>query len=46
MKLKEAQKSSTEAFKSSDNDLEIKHVNVHKSVEQNMEIFDLGNSEG
>ena len=32
MNLKEAQKSSTEALKSSENDLKIKTVNVHKTV--------------
>ena len=33
MKLKETQKSSTEALKSSENDLKIKNVNVHKTIE-------------
>ena len=34
MKLKEVQKSSTKALKSSENDLKIKNVNVHKTIEQ------------
>ena len=45
MKLKEAQKSSTEALKSSENDLKIKHVNVHKTIEKNNETNDLSRSE-
>ena len=32
MKLKVAQKSSTELFESSENDLKIKNVNVHKTI--------------
>ena len=34
MKFKEAQKSSTEALKSSENDLKIKDANDHKTVEK------------
>ena len=34
MKVKVAQKSSTELFESSENDLKIKHVNVHKTNEK------------
>ena len=40
MKLKEAQKSSTEALKSSENDLKIKNVNVHKTIEKSQKIDD------
>ena len=32
MKVKVAQKSSTELFESSENDLKIKNVNVHKTI--------------
>ena len=32
MKVKVAQKSSTEPFESSENDLKIKNVNVHKTI--------------
>ena len=34
MKCKEAKKSSTELFESSENDLKIKNVNVYKTVEK------------
>ena len=34
MKVKVAQKHSTEPFESSENDLNIKNVNVHKTVEK------------
>ena len=34
MKLKVAQKSSTEPFESSENDLKIKNANVHKTIEK------------
>ena len=40
MKLKEAQKSSTEALKSLDNDLKIKNVNVHKTIQKAIKILD------
>ena len=33
MKVKVAQKSSTEPFESSENDLKIKNVNIHKTIE-------------
>ena len=36
MKLKESQKSSTEPFESSENDLKIKNVNVHKTIEKSV----------
>ena len=34
MKLKVAQKSSTESFESSENELKIKNVTVHKTIEK------------
>ena len=34
LKFKVAQKSSTDALKSSENDLKIKNVNVHKTIEK------------
>ena len=40
MKFKVAQKSSTEFFESSENDLKIKNVNVHKIIEKSMNIFE------
>ena len=40
MKLKVAQKSSTEALKSSENDLKIKNVNVHKTIGKTTNIVD------
>ena len=40
MKVKVAQKSSTEPFESSENDLKSKNVNVHKTNGKLMEIFD------
>ena len=40
MKLKETQKSSTEPFESSENDLKIKNVNVHKTVEKQKKTID------
>ena len=40
MKLKEAQKSSTEPFESSESDLKIKNVNVHKTVEDSPKNLD------
>ena len=41
MKVKVAQKSSTEPFESSENDLKIKNVNVHKTIETFLKIIDL-----
>ena len=46
MKVKVAQKSSTEPFESSENDLKIKNVNVHKTIEKSMKIIDFWSSEG
>ena len=40
MKVKVAQKSSTERFESSENELKIKNVNVHKTIEKLMKITD------
>ena len=40
MKLKVTQKSSTAPFESSENDLKIKNVNVHKTIEKFLEIID------
>ena len=40
MKVKVAQKSSTEPFESSENDLKIKDVNVHKTIVKSEEIID------
>ena len=45
MKLKVAQKSSTEPFESSENDLKIKNVNVHKTIEKSVKIIDFVSSE-
>ena len=40
MKLKVGQKSSIEPFESSENDLKIKNVNVHKTIGKSMKIID------
>ena len=40
MKLKVTQKSSTEAVKSSESELKINQVNVHKTIEKSMKIID------
>ena len=45
MKVKVAQKSSTEPFESSENDLKIKNVNVHKTIEKLLKIVDFPSSE-
>ena len=45
MKVKVAQKSSTEPFASSENDLKIKNVNVYKTFEKSMKIIDFVSSE-
>ena len=39
MKVKVAQKSSTEPFESSENDLKIKHVTVHKTIDKSLKII-------
>ena len=41
MKLKVAQKSATEPFESFENDLKIKHENVHKIREKRQKTVDL-----
>ena len=46
MKLKVAQKSSTELFESSENDLKIKNENVHTTIEKSREIIGVSSSEG
>ncbi len=46
MGFKEAQKSPTEVLKSSENDLKIKHVNVHKTGEKILKTIDVWSSEG
>ena len=46
MKVKVAQKSSTEPFESSENDLKIKNVNVHKTIEKSMKTIAFSSSEG
>ena len=46
MKVKVTQKSSTELFESSENDLKIKNVNVHKTIEKLMKIIVFCSSEG
>ena len=40
MKVEVAQRSSTEPFESSENDLKIKSVYVHKTIERSMKIID------
>ena len=45
MKVKIAQKSSTEPFESSENDLKIKNVNVHKTITKILKIIDFVSSE-
>ena len=39
MKLKVSQKSATERFESFENDLKIKNVNIHKTIETSMKII-------
>ena len=46
MKLKVAQKSATEPFESSENDLKLKNVNVHKTIEKLLKIIGFSSSEG
>ena len=42
MKVKVAQKSSTEPFESSENDLKMKNVNIHKTIEKSSSEGQLG----
>ena len=46
MEFKEAQKSSTEALKSSENDLKMKNVYIHKRIEKSMKNIGFSSSEG
>ena len=46
MKQKETQQSSTEPCKSSENELKIKIVKVHKTIEKQLNIIDLLSSDG
>ena len=46
MVFKVAQESSTAALKNSDNDLKMKNVDIHKTIENSMNIVDLSSSEG
>ena len=46
MKFKVAQKSSTEPFESAENDLKIKNVDVHKTIEKSTKTIDFWSSEG
>ena len=39
MKVKVAQKSSTEPFEGTENDRKMKNVNVHKTIEKSMKII-------
>ena len=44
--FKVAQESSTEALKSSENDLKMKNVYTHKTIETSMKIIGFSSSEG
>ena len=46
MKVKVAQKSSTEPFESSENDLKIKNVNIYKTIEKSLKNIAFSSSEG
>ena len=46
MMFKVAQESSTEALKSSENDLKMKNVDIHKTIEKSMKNIDFSSSEG
>ena len=45
MKFKVAQKSSTEVLKSSENDLKMKNVDIHKTIEKSMKNIVFSSSE-
>ena len=45
MMFKVAQESSTEALKSSENDLKMKNVDIHKTVEKSMKNIGFSSSE-
>ena len=46
MEFGEAQKSSPEALKSLENDLKIKNLDFHSTIETSMKIFEVSSSEG
>ena len=46
MMFKVAQESSTEALKSSENNLKMKNVDIHKTVEKFWKIINFSSSEG
>ena len=46
MKLREAQKSCPEARKSLENDLKLKNLDVHKTIDNSVKIVDFSGSEG
>ena len=46
MMFKVPQESSTEALKSFENDLKMKSVDVHKTIEKSLKIIDFSSSEG
>ena len=46
MVFKVAQESSTAALKNSDNDLKMKNVDIHKTIEKSLKIFEFSSSEG
>ena len=46
MMFKVAQESSTKALKTSENDLKMTNVDIHKTIEKQMKIFDFSSSEG
>ena len=46
MKLKVAQKKATEPVESSENDFQIKNVNLYKTIGKSMKIVDFSSSEG
>ena len=46
MVFKVAQESSTAALKNSDNDLKMKNVDIHKTIEKSMKNIDFSSSEG
>ena len=46
MELGDAQKSSPEAFESLEDDLKIKNLDFHETIETSMKIIDFSSSEG
>ena len=45
MKFKVAQKSATKPFESSENDLKMKNIGIHKTIEKSMKIIGFSSSE-